>query len=120
MKYAGIIKGNTPSKSNCYRIGRAGNRCMMYKGKDLKCYEESFQSQLPQDMRGLMISTDFMLAVDVYYPTLKSDLDNSLKVILDCLQSAGVIKNDNKCLRIEANKFKDKENPRIEFELTVL
>ena len=54
-----------------------------------------------------MISTDFMFTVDVYYPTLKSDLDNSLKVILDCLQSAGMIKNDNKCIRIEANNLKE-------------
>ena len=92
----------------------------MYKGKDLKCYEESFQSQLPMEMRGLLLYQDFEFSVDVYYPTNKSDLDNSLKVILDCLQASGTIKNDNKCKVIHARKFKDKENPRIEFEIKII
>ena len=43
------------------------------------------------------------------------DLDNSLKVVLDCLQYTKTIKNDNRCAKIVAEKFIDKDAPRIEF-----
>jgi Holliday junction resolvase RusA-like endonuclease len=36
---------------------------------------------------------------------------------LDCLQKVKAISNDNKCIKIVANKFLDKLNPRIEFEI---
>lgn len=61
-----------------------------------------------------------MIEIDVYYPHDRSDLDNSLKVVLDCLQVVGAIENDKHCGRIVANKFLDKLNPRIEFTLTEL
>ena len=44
-------------------------------------------------------------------------LDNSLKIILDCLQKVNAIKNDNNCIKIVAQKFIDKDRPRIEFKL---
>ena len=42
---------------------------------------------------------------EVFYPTQKSDLDNSLKVILDCLQKTKTIVNDNKCVKIVAENI---------------
>lgn len=107
-----VIKGNTPSKSNCYRF--AGK--VMYKTKELKAYEESFYLQCKQ-YRNANIDTEFEFRIKVYYPSRRSDLDNSLKVVLDCLQKVKAIKNDNKCIKIIAEKFLDKENPRIEFEI---
>jgi Holliday junction resolvase RusA-like endonuclease len=53
----------------------------------------------------------------VFYPSQRADLDNSLKIILDCLQKCKAIVNDNKCTKIVANKFLDKKEPRIEFEI---
>lgn len=102
------ILGNTPSKSNQYRIARG----RMYKSKQLKQYEDLFLIQC-QQYRDLLIDQEFGIKLEVYYPSRRTDLDNSLKVILDCCQKAKIIKNDNKCVRIEADKFIDKENPRI-------
>ena len=48
---------------------------------------------------------------------MSHDLDNSLKVVLDCLQQTHTIVNDNKCCKIVAEKFIDKSNPHIEFRL---
>ena len=48
---------------------------------------------------------------DVWGP----NLDGSMKIILDCLQKVNAFKNDNKCIKIVAQKFVDKETPRIEF-----
>ena len=117
------IHGNTPSKSNCYKIITLGSKERRYsslgKTKVLKTYEDQFFIQLPPKLRNLDIAGYFEFEIDVYYPSNRSDLDNSLKVVLDCLQKAKVIKNDNKCTHIVARKFIDKLNPRIEFKITL-
>ena len=58
-----------------------------------------------------------MLHIDVYFTSNSHDLDNCLKIILDCLQKIEAIKNDNNCVKIIAAKYKDKTKPRIEFSL---
>ena len=113
MENPNIIYGTCPSKSNCYKIITLGNHASLAKTKVLNDYERNFYIQCR--LRGKMIETYFELHVDVYYPSERADLDNSLKIVLDCLQHAKAIKNDNKCTAIIARKFKDPEKPRIEF-----
>ncbi len=112
-----IIKGNCPSKSNCYKVIRLGNRCGLGKQKKLESYENSFKLQM-LNYKYKLIESEFKFTIDVYYDSRRPDLDNSLKVILDCLQKAEVIKNDNKCLEIVAKKHLDKIDPRVEFIIT--
>lgn len=117
-----VIKGNTPSKSNCYKIislrGKNGkSHGSLAKTPALKKYEESFLWQCGTG-RGKMIDTPFKLELEVYYPSKRTDLDNSLKVILDCMQKAKMIKNDNLLAELHARKFIDKDNPRCEFTIT--
>lgn len=100
-----------PSKSNCYRI--ANNR--LFKSKALTEYENKFYIQCKN--RGANIREYFEIEIDVFYPSERSDLDNSLKILMDSLQACGVIKNDNKCTRITAQKFVDKKEPRVEITL---
>jgi Holliday junction resolvase RusA-like endonuclease len=107
------IYGNVPSKSNCYKIGYKG----LYKTAALKAYENSFYIQLSGNLRNKDITGYFEIVIDVYYPSGRADLDNSLKCVLDCLQKAKAIRNDNKCVKIIAQRFIDKKEPRIEFEL---
>ena len=110
----GTVLGNTPSKSNCYRIISLKSKKTgkthgsLAKTDAMKKYEDSFYMQVGES-RGAMIEEYFEFEIDVYYPSNRSDLDNSLKVVLDCLQKAKVIKNDNKCTHIVARKFIDKE-----------
>ena len=106
-----VIQGVCPSKSNSYKIGKNG----MYKSDALLSYENSFFIQCK--LRGKNIQNYFEIYLDVYYPSQRADLDNSLKIILDCLQRCKAIKNDNKCVKIVANKFLDTKEPRIEFEI---
>ena len=105
-----IIQGVCPSKSNCYRIGNNG----LFKTKALTEYERNFYLQCNQ-YRNANIDGLFELHLDVYYPANRADLDNSLKIVLDCLQHVKAIPNDNKCVKIVAQKFIDKKEPRIEF-----
>jgi Holliday junction resolvase RusA-like endonuclease len=111
------ILGQVPSKSNGYKIGN--NR--LYKSKELKEYEERFYWQLLK--HGLIINPlkdKFSIEIFVYFQSNRSDLDNSAKIILDCLQNCKVIENDRLCHRLTMHKFIDKDNPRIEFEITKL
>jgi Holliday junction resolvase RusA-like endonuclease len=111
------IIGKCPSKSNCYKVIKLGNHASLAKTKALSDYEKSFYLQCNQ-YRNQNIEGLFELKLKVYYDSNRADLDNSLKVILDCLQKVSAIKNDNNCVRILAEKFIDKTQPRIEFILT--
>ena len=110
------ILGQMPSKSNCYRIIKVAGHSQLKKNSVLTAYENSFYMQVGE-YRNLNIEGFFEIYVRVYYHSMSSDLDNSLKGLLDCLQYTKTIKNDNKCVKIVAEKFIDKTNPRVEFRI---
>lgn len=114
-----VILGRVPSKSNLYRIVTINGHGSLAKTKAIKDYEKSFYLQC-NEYRGRNIQGLFEFYIDVYYPSNRADLDNSLKVCLDCLQQCKAIKNDNNCTKIVARKFVDKNNPRIEFKIVEL
>jgi Holliday junction resolvase RusA-like endonuclease len=115
MEYQ-TIQGNTPSKSNSYKIISINGHASLAKTKALKEYENKFYIQCDK-YRNAGITGYFELHLKVFYPSERSDLDNSLKIILDCLQKVKAIRNDNKCVKIVAEKYLDKERPRIEFTI---
>jgi Holliday junction resolvase RusA-like endonuclease len=112
------ILGQVPSKSNGYKIGN--NR--LYKSRELKEYEERFlwQNAVAKYKSTETIKEKFAIEIFVYFQSNRSDLDNSAKIILDCLQNCKVIENDRLCHRLTMHKFIDKDNPRIEFEISKL
>ena len=112
------IPGNVPSKSNCYRIVKVKGTMTIGKTDALESYEMSFFWQCP--IRNLNISKQFEFYARVFYPSMRSDIDNSLKVLLDCLQHTKTLKNDNLCVKVVAEKFVDKNNPRVEFKIVTI
>lgn len=110
------ITGQVPSKSNSYMIGKINGHYTILKKSAVKRYERQFLLQCSR-YRDWNYGGLFKLSVDVFCKTMSHDLDNTLKVILDCLQYCNAIKNDNQCVDIHARKFLDKEKPRIEFSL---
>lgn len=112
-----VIHGVCPSKSNCYKIITINGHASLAKTPRLKKYENDFFIQCNK-YRDKNIDGYFEFYIDVYYPNQRSDLDNSLKVVLDLLQhKVKAIKNDNKCTKIVANKYLSKNEPRIEFTI---
>lgn len=115
-----VILGVCPSKSNSYRIFKATRKhtgqtqSFLGKSKALTEYEKKFYIQCDK-YRDANLEGYFEFYMDVFYPNEKSDIDGSLKVILDCLQKVKAIKNDNKCVKLVIRKFVDKVNPRVEF-----
>ena len=112
-----VVKGNVPSKSNGYKVIKINGKGTLCKSDELKNYEFAFFAQCNK-YRNKNITGPFEIHVNVFYQSMRSDLDNALKIILDCLQKVNAIKNDNKCMKITAYKLIDKINPRIEFTLT--
>jgi len=102
------IKGQVPSKSNGYLI--ANNR--LFKSRELKQYEESFAWQSAKILKEF--DGKFGITMTIYFQSNRSDLDNAAKVILDCLQTSGIIKNDRNCFQLQMTKEIDKLNPRAE------
>lgn len=119
MEYQGVVNGAPISKSNAYRIITIGGHSSLAKTKAMYDYEEKFLWQVG-GIRDANISVPFEFYVDVYFPSKRSDLDGMLKGVMDCLQKAKVIKNDNNCCLIHARKFIDKENPRVEFKIVTI
>ena len=109
-----VILGVCPSKSNSYRIIQVNGVYSLGKTNALRKYEKDFFIQC-NHYRDANIDGYFEFYMDVYYPNQRSDLDNSLKIILDCLQKVKAIKNDNKCVKLVVRKFLDKKEPRVEF-----
>ncbi len=112
------IHGQPPSKSNCYRVITIRGHGSLGKTPALKRYEESFYMQCPD--RGREVSSRFRLDLDVYFESDRPDLDNSLKVVLDCLQACKAIRNDRLCAEIHARKLIDKTRPRVEYAIIPL
>lgn len=115
MNHEAVVYGSVPSKSNQYRIVTLNGHGSLAKTSALKEYEKSFYLQC--GYRNKKIQGFFELYADVFFQSNQPDLDNSLKALLDCLQNCNAIKNDRNCVKIVANKFIDKNNPRIEFTL---
>jgi len=115
MKHEQIVYGSVPSKSNSYKIITIGGHASLAKTSAMKEFEKRFFLQC--GYRNRNIQGFFELYCDVYFQSNQPDLDNSLKGLLDCLQTCKAIKNDRNCVKIVARKLIDKMNPRIEFTL---
>lgn len=99
---------------------KGGEHYTLVKRKELLHYEKAFAWQCTK-YRNLRIDGSLRFCMDVYFERLGSDIDNSLKIVLDCLASPKIgvngIVNDNRVDELQIRKFKDKDNPRIEFHI---
>ena len=112
------IDEQVPSKSNSYRIITIQGHSRLGKTPALESFEQAFYWKCP--VRNLKIGKQFEFYARVFYTSMRSDIDNSLKVLLDCLQHTKTINNDNLCVKVVAEKFIDKKNPRVEFKIVTI
>tara|TARA_R110000751_G_scaffold34508_2_gene85368 strand:- start:629 stop:1060 length:432 start_codon:yes stop_codon:yes gene_type:complete len=103
------VLGQPPSKSNSYRIGKFGNKATLVKSKHLKSYEAGFHVQIPCKYRGLLLEGRLRIELYCAFNWAAPDLDNASKILLDCLQSGQVIKNDNLVYELHMYKYIAKE-----------
>lgn len=112
-----VIHGQIIAKANHYQAvpGKGGTKRII-KDEKIRAYEKSFIQQC-STYKGRRITSRFRLFVRVFHSSVRFDLDNSLKTLLDCLQMVGAIEDDKLCFQIEAEKRIDKYHPRIEFAI---
>ena len=112
-----IIYGQVVSKANNYEVGnnKHGGRYII-KSEAIRAYERSFIEQC-KIYKDRLINCHFTLYVAVYESSVRYDLDNALKTILDCLQMARAITDDNLCRKILAEKRIDRIRPRVVYAI---
>ena len=112
-----VIQGQIIAKANHYLavLSKDGMKRII-KDEKIRAYERSFVEQC-KTYRNRRITGRFRLFVRVFHSSIRFDLDNSLKTLLDCLQMVEAITDDKLCFQIEAEKRIDKYHPRVEFAI---
>lgn len=111
------IYGQVPSKANNYMaVPGTGDSRRIIKDIVVREYERNFLCQISR-YKNMNIKGRFRLFIHVYESSDRYDLDNALKTVLDCLQYAHAIENDNTCAEISARKIVDRQRPRIMFAI---
>ena len=111
------ISGQVVRQATNYAIGndKHGQRYII-KSEAMRAYERSFMEQC-RIYKDRNVNCYFTLYVAVYESSVRYDLDNALKTLLDCLQMVKAITDDNLCRKIVAEKRIDKHRPRVVFAI---
>ena len=112
-----MILGQVVAKVNNYKAvpDKCGGKRII-KSDAVRKYEREFARQC-RIYRNRQINGQFKLMIAVYQSSVRHDLDNSIKTVLDCLQQVRAITNDSLCYSIIAEKRIDRRNPRIVFAI---
>lgn len=101
------VLGDPASKANGRRAVFIGGRQKFIKSEKALQYEKLFKVQCP--ILTPLISYDVGVAIDIFYATRRSDLDES--IILDCMQGM-IYENDRQVRAKNIRGGIDRDNPR--------
>lgn len=104
--------GSAQSKSNSRRIIFRSGKPASIKSKAALVFVKECEAQLP--VIWPKFKGDVMLEADIYYPSRRSDLDESL--VMDCLQGR-IINNDRQIKSKIIRWGLDPDNPRVEIRV---
>ncbi len=114
------VLGQPPRKSNQRMVvsrGKGGPP-MVIKSEKARTYVGHFVLSVPGEYRDMVhgsLEEDLRLDIIVWYTSRRPDL--SIELIKDCIEAAGVIKNDRYVREEHLYGFVDKENPRTTIRL---
>lgn len=100
------IAGLPPSVNASYR-GKAGKsgRCVFYKKREVKQWQAEARQQLKENSGHLTLPLMGRLRLVIICYTKNNrrmDVDNRIKAVQDCLQEAGIIKDDSQIWDVRA------------------
>ena len=105
-----IIRGNIPS-TNRRAIGYKNGRPFVFKQKQAEIEDIIYQIEQQQTRE---FDKCIYIRYIFYFPDRrKRDIDNRIKTLNDCLEEAGVIKDDSLIVKMCAEKFVDKEKGHL-------
>jgi crossover junction endodeoxyribonuclease RusA len=103
-----VIILSLPFPPSMNRLWRATKGGKVYRSPDYQKWKEVAAWEARLQAKTTRISGKFKLSVRFVKPDARHrDLDNLLKSLLDCLQSAGVVANDKNCDWIDARWVPD-------------
>ena len=115
---AWTVHGDPPSIKNNLMFAKGGR--VYHKGNEIAIYKQAFDLQTPKPFKH-GIEVPVMVKVRLIRANNRKDPLNQIGTIADCLQYAGVIKNDRQIVswEIDATEM-DKKDPRVFIEVEVL
>ena len=111
------IHGELASKANSRKLVTFGGKPRFIKSDKALGWEQMALMQIPGDHR-IGMTGPIRMTATIYYASRRPDLDPSL--LMDCLEHAGVYKNDRQIIEQHLYKKLDPENPRVELLLEEL
>lgn len=100
-----------PSSNRYYR--HVGNRVLL--SREARAYRDRCRLVAVAQYGGELLGGRVRVVADVYM-SLRGDLDNRIKQLLDGLEGA-VIENDRQVVDLHLRRHLDRENPRVEFAI---
>ena len=113
-----VLLGEPKSTGSIYKMvcrGKFGTYYMSAEGKKKK---ESYIEQVAKQYKGAILDGDIHIDIKLYFGTKRRvDWDNFHKLSMDSL--TGIVwTDDSQIQKATVEKFFDKENPRIELEIS--
>jgi Holliday junction resolvase RusA-like endonuclease len=102
-----------PQANHVYTVAR-GRKILSSQGR---AYKQAVAVIAALSRGARLIEEPVEVNVKIYRPRRAGDLDNTLKVLLDSLTGC-IWKDDKQVVRIVAERFDDKANPRAEVTVT--
>jgi len=114
------IRGKVPAKSSSRKVivHRRTRKIMVVSSSECYAYEVAFKYGIHKQMldykaHKLPMEGRLYLSIDWYADSYRQDIDSPPKILMDCLQKNGIIKNDNQFDYLLIRRFIDKKNPRV-------
>ena len=101
-----------------YRVSGRGGRGRMIKSPQALAYQGAVAAAARRAMRGrAILEGNLHVRLWFVFPSNRNDLDGPIKGTLDALQAGGLYLNDRQVVRLEVDKDRDPEAPRVEVEV---
>ena len=112
------LLGNPRSTQTCYRYRSAGKFISGYMSKECKTLKNDYIEQITTQYTSVPIQTPVRVKMSLLMGTKRrADIDNFNKLVFDAL-SGIVYEDDSQIIELHIIKGYDKENPRVELEIT--
>jgi len=112
-----VLPGNPKSTNGIYKTTCRNGYATLYMTNEGKALKEAYQWEAKTRWKRPLFDGEIEIRVRLYFKTnRKHDIDNYNKLWMDALNGI-VYKDDNQIKKLTIEKFKDKENQRIEISL---
>ena len=105
-----------PSMNRLWRTTIRAGFAHTYTSQEAKAYKElCFWTAKQQWAK--VLTGDVIMRGTIYFPNKRGDLTNRIKILEDALEGA-CYENDRQVVRIDISRAIDKEDPRVELDIS--